>query len=181
MRKTRVALVLLIAGLVAGSLVGPWKTKPVIADEDSNRKIAIRDECDPDDPTWAPTGGCTLRDGDVNRAEFNAELSSPLSLSVVGHQAWRNDPSYLKIETDEDVRVKNRGGRIHTFTEVENFGGGRVPPLNQGLTMAPECATAVDIAPGAGVSVSGLHAGNHRFQCCIHPWMRAIVKVKEDD
>jgi len=95
--------------------------------------------------------------------------------------AWRNDPSYLKIETDEDVRVKHRGGRIHTFTEVENFGGGRVPPLNQGLTMAPECATAVDIAPGAGVSVSGLPAGNHRFQCCIHPWMRAIVKVKEDD
>jgi hypothetical protein len=26
--------------------------------------------------------------------------------------------------------------------------------------------------------VSGLTVGNHRFQCCNHPWMRAIIKVK---
>jgi hypothetical protein len=26
--------------------------------------------------------------------------------------------------------------------------------------------------------VADLAPGNHRFQCCIHPWMRAIVKVK---
>jgi hypothetical protein len=31
------------------------------------------------------------------------------------------------------------------------------------------------------VQLKGLSAGNHKFQCCIHPWMRAIVKVKEDD
>ncbi len=21
--------------------------------------------------------------------------------------------------------------------------------------------------------------GNHRFMCCFHPWMRALIKVKE--
>jgi hypothetical protein len=47
--------------------------------------------------------------------------------------------------------------------------------------MAPECATATNIPAGTGVKLSGLSAGNHRFQCCIHPWMRAIVKVKADE
>jgi hypothetical protein len=177
-RKTRVALALLVAGMATGSLVAPWRTKPVIADDD--KRITIRDDCDPTDPNWNATGGCTLQKGDVNEAEFRVELASPLSASVIGHQAWRNDPPYLKIGTDEDVNLTNRGGRTHTFTEVANFGGGRVPPLNQGLVMAPECATATNIPPGTGAKLSGLSAGNHRFQCCIHPWMRAIVKVKAE-
>jgi plastocyanin len=179
-RKTRVALALLVAGMATGSLVAPW-SKPVVADDDNhNRKMTLRDDCDPTDPTWAPTGGCALEKGDVNRAEFNGELMSPLSLSVIGHQAWRIDPSYRKVEADDTLRVRNRGGRTHTFTEVRNFGGGRIPPLNQGLIMAPECATATDIPAGASANVSGLSVGNHRFQCCIHPWMRAIVKVKAE-
>jgi plastocyanin len=179
-RKTRVALALLVTGMATGFLVGPWKTKPVVADGDDKR-ISIRDDCDPEDVAgWASTGGCALEEGDVNRAEFDAEVSSPLSLSTVGHQAWRNDPSYLKIETEDAVKVRNRGGRTHTFTEVAAFGGGRVPPLNQGLIMAPECAAATNVPSGTSVQLKGLSAGNHKFQCCIHPWMRAIVKVKED-
>jgi plastocyanin len=78
------------------------------------------------------------------------------------------------------VKVTNRGGRVHTFTEVAEFGGGRVPPLNQGLVPAPECATATNVPPGTSQEVTGLGPGNHRFQCCIHPWMRALVKVGED-
>lgn len=182
MRKTRIALALLAGGMATGLLVGPWKTKPAVADDDHGGKIAIRDDCDPADPAWNATGGCTLEDGDVTEAEFRAELTSPLANGqLIGHQAWRNDPSHLKIETDDAVRVRNRGGRTHTFTEVATFGGGRVPPLNQGQQMAPECASATNLPPGAGLSVSDLAPGNHKFQCCIHPWMRAIVRVKEDD
>ena len=48
------------------------------------------------------------------------------------------------------------------------------------LVMAPECATAVNVPPGGTVHVTGLSAGNHRFMCCIHPWMRAIIKVDDD-
>lgn len=153
-------------------------------DEDGDfserHNIAIRDDCDPRDPGWAPTGGCLLRRGDVTFAEFNAEMNSPLAASVVGHQAWRNDPSYIEIQTGKTVRVTNRGGRVHTFTEVALFGGGKVPSpaLNKGLITAPECPGSTDIPPGETVQVSGLGVGNHRFQCCIHPWMRAIVKVK---
>jgi hypothetical protein len=132
---------------------------------------------------WDPTGGCTLKKGDVTLEEFNDLLTSPLSLATIGHPAWRNAPTYLKIKPDKTVNVTNRGGRLHTFTEVAAFGGGRVPPLNVGLTPAPECVTPdivgpTELPPGARLKVDGLDVGNHLFQCCIHPWMRTLIKVK---
>lgn len=150
---------------------------------DDETGIEVYDDCDPNDPGWAPTGGCTLTGGKVSLEEFNLLLASPLSLSVVGHPAWRNEPSYLRVGSGETVPVENEGGRFHTFTRVARFGGGRVPPLNQGLTMAPECALApgaVDpngLAPGATLNAAGLKLGINRYMCCIHPWMRALIKV----
>ena len=160
----------------SGGLAGPNDRGP-------KRYIAVLDDCDPNDPGWAPTGGCTRKDGVVTFAEFNAFLSSPRYLSTVGHPAWRNEPSYVKIEPGESVRVTNEGGRTHTFTQVADFGGGRVPQLNIGLSQAPECVSAsvVDMPPGATITVDGLGIGTHKFQCCIHPWMRAAVKVLPDD
>ncbi|HJU73879.1 MAG TPA: hypothetical protein VJ717_09040 [Gemmatimonadaceae bacterium] len=145
--------------------------------------IAVLDDCDPSDPAWNPTGGCSLRGGLVTEAEFGQLLASPLSQSVVGHPAWRNEPSYLKVRPGKTIRVENEGGRLHTFTHVAQFGGGRIPPLNIGLTMAPECALAPGatdpnaLPPGASLEISNLAAGNHRYMCCIHPWMRALIKV----
>jgi plastocyanin len=151
-------------------------------DEDSN--VAIIDKCDPADPAWNPTGGCALkpRQGDVTFAEFNAFLFSPLGPAglLIGHPAWRNDPSYLTLHSGKAVRVTNKGGRTHTFTEVADFGGGFVPPLNGALGVAPECnpLTTTALAPGDKINVKGLAAGLHKFQCCIHPWMRAAVRVE---
>jgi plastocyanin len=148
-------------------------------DQHGSRHIAIMDDCDPDDPSWAPTGGCVLRNGVVTNAEFGAFLASPLSLSVVGHPAWRMEPSYVRVSSGQSVTVSNFGGRLHTFTPVAAYGGGRVPALNIGLTAASECtSTAHDVAPGGRLEVNGLASGNHRYQCCIHPWMRAMVKVE---
>ena len=155
----------------------------VAADSDNNRKINIVDDCDPNDPDWAPTGGCVLKGGRVDVAEFNSYLVIPNIDAVVGHPAWRMSPSYLKLEKGKDLRVKNIGGRTHTFTEVAQFGAGFVPPLNFGLEkFAPECGGAVNIPAGTrGANIEGLSLGNHNFQCCIHPWMRATVKVVKDD
>ena len=149
--------------------------------EGSNRKIAMRDNCDPADPAWAPTGGCVLRKGDVTVAEFNAFLRSPLTIApnaqLIGHPSWRNEPSYVSIESGRTLRVVNEGGRTHTFTEVAQFGGGRVPPLSIGLSSAPECAAAVNVPAGARMEMAVMSDGVHKFQCCIHPWMRATVRV----
>jgi plastocyanin len=150
-----------------------------------SRFIAVLDDCDPNDPAWAPTGGCLLKDGAVTNAEFSAFLTSPLSpTTVVGHPAWRNEPSYIKIEVGQSVRVTNEGGRLHTFTEVAALGGGRVPPLRVGLIPAPEClemAPSAELPPGATLTVDALAVGTHRFQCCIHSWMRAAIKVLPDE
>ncbi len=148
---------------------------------DSPRKIVMLDDCDPADPAWAPTGGCLLRKGDVTAAEFNALLRTPLSIpanaQLIGHPSWRNEPSYLSMESGKTLRIVNEGGRTHTFTEVAQFGGGRVPPLNIGLTPAPECASAVNVPGGGRTELPRLSDGLHRFECCIHPWMRATVRV----
>ncbi|MGQ0765523.1 MAG: cupredoxin domain-containing protein [Gemmatimonadota bacterium] len=142
--------------------------------------VFVMDNCDPTDPGWAPTGGCALPGGTVTVAEFNSMRGSPLSLSVVGHPSWRNQPSYTVMPAGGVVRVRNEGGRAHTFTKVADFGGGFVPPLNQGLTPSPEClSSGVEvIGPRGRSEVEGLSAGDHKFICCIHPWMRAVVKVQ---
>ena len=160
-------------------LMGAWMMGAVIVA--AHEKVAVLDDCDPTDPGWVPTGGCALEEGDVTLAEFNALLTSTLSSATIGHPAWRNDPAYLTIEPKETVKVTNEGGRNHTFTEVATFGGGRVPGLNMGLTPAPESAAALNLPPGDRIKVSGLNVGIHRFQCCIHPWMRALIKVTADE
>jgi plastocyanin len=125
---------------------------------------------------------CLREEGSATRAQFGAFLISPLvngGGTVVGHPSWRIAPGYLTAEVGEKLRVRNTGGRGHTFTEVAQYGGGFVGALNIGLTQAPECAAAAStvIAPGARMEVTGLALGDHKFQCCIHPWMRADIKV----
>src|SRR5690349_21566988 len=75
--------------------------------ENEDNNVAIIDKCDPADPAWNPTGGCALKpkQGDVTFAEFNAFLFSPLGPAglLIGHPAWRNDPSYLSIHDGKTV------------------------------------------------------------------------------
>ncbi len=132
---TRNRVLGLVALLALAAAVFAAATPASRSDDDHDgKRIAIRDDCDRRDPGWAAVGGCTKR-GDVSLAEFAGENDSPLASSVVGHQAWRNDPPYLEIKEGSKIRVKNEGGRVHTFTEVAAFGGGIAPnpALNEGL------------------------------------------------
>lgn len=156
--------------------------------------IIMMDNCAPDDPAWDAFGGCpegsprgaSAYRGDVTVAEFFDLLISPLAPGhVIGHPSWRNEPSYLSIRAGQRVRVTNRGGRVHTFTPVAEFGGGFVPLINETMTPAPECGQ--DFVPEPGVVFVGLGEtqtlpamapGLHKFQCCIHPWMRGAVRVQ---
>jgi plastocyanin len=182
MTRLRLAVPLAAVAFVAVTIVAGTYAAGSDGGSRGTAHIAMLDNCDPSDLTWNEVGGCALRRGTVSTAEFDAELDSPLAAAVVGHQSWRNEPSYLSLREGKTVRVVNRGGRPHTFTEVANFGGGKipVPPLNEGLVTAPECPGSIDIAPGDKTTISGLTAGTHRFMCCIHPWMRANIEVSPD-
>src|SRR5262245_7574766 len=174
---------LMAALFVAGGIAFVWLGTATVVAGDNNGKISLLDDCDPTiGAGWNVVGnltGCIKDEGTVSRDEFFQFLTSPLSLSVVGHPSWTISPTFLTPNEGKRLRVTNDGGRGHTFTQVAQFGGGFVGILNQGLTPAPECAAAAGavIPPGAEIELTGLAAGDHKFQCCIHPWMRAQVKV----
>jgi plastocyanin len=193
-RKMR-KFVMLAVGLAV--VVGLWAIGTTIARAkvfSKDPRVAILDKCDP--ATFAAGGlSCAVlpHPADVTLEEFLALLFSPLIKTVVGHPAWRFEPSYLDIRPGQTLRVTNNGGEAHTFTEVTNFGGGSIallngavsPPAPAGtvpLTLSPECpATPAGLGPiivasGATVEVP-LSPGEHKFQCCIHPWMRAVIGV----
>ena len=170
-RFRRATIVLLILGFVVATAAGTQ------ADDGGGRTITMLDDCDPNGGWEVVPGGCQKKRGTVTLAEFNAELDSPLAAAVIGHPSWRYDPPYLVVKQGKSLRIRNRGGRPHTFTKVVNFGGGVVPPHNEGLAPATECAAAVTIPAGGSTRISGLTVGSHRFQCCFHPWQRAVVEV----
>jgi hypothetical protein len=152
------------------------------ADSGKGKRFEVTDDCDRADATFPPPG-CIAGDGQVTNAEFGAALP-------FGHPSWRIEPPYVQERRQDEIRVRNTGGRPHTFTEVQRFGNGYVPPLNiPGAFTAPECATgpgvpspaatATLLQPGEELRVEDLRPGTHNFQCCIHPWMRSVVKIDE--
>jgi plastocyanin len=183
--RTASALVIVLA-LAAG--LWTLGTTIVFAQDFSNDdKISLLDSCDP--PSFTAQGIVCAggpHAGDVTFGTFLSLLFSPLVPTVVGHPAWRFSPSYLDVKPGHTLRVNNNGGEQHTFTEVTAFGGGIVPPLNgvggpagtQPLVPAAACGSPNVINPGAATEITGLAPGMHKFQCCIHPWMRAVVVVQ---
>ncbi len=147
-------------------------------------EIHPEDNCDP--ATFGALCNPNFR-GTTTLAQFNAELDATRRVA-----AWEYGGGSANIRLGQSLRVDNKGGETHTFTVVAQFGGGRVPILNQksgNTTVAPECvaganATNVDIASGTGINVttgaSGAikTKGTFKVQCCIHPWMRTTVTVQ---
>jgi len=99
---------------------------------------------------------------------------------------WDFEPDTIHIHEGTILSVVDQGGEPHTFTEVRKFGGGFITGLNGGGAPVPECAAGFSsvavartrILQGSQIEVTGLSKGEHRFQCCIHPWMHVTVDVK---
>jgi plastocyanin len=99
---------------------------------------------------------------------------------------WDFEPDAVTIKKGTILSVVDQGGEPHTFTEVAQFGGGFIPPLNGGEATVPECAggfanlavARTRILQGSTSQITGLSKGEHLFECCIHPWMRVKVVVK---
>ncbi len=119
---------------------------------------------------------------------YSTTLADLLAEAAAGtpNPNWDFEPDALKIKEGTIVSIVDQGGEPHTFTEVANFGGGFIPPLNGGQATVPECAggfSRVAVAKtrllqGSTLQITGLSKGTHNFQCCIHPWMRMSVEVK---
>lgn len=141
--------------------------------------VRMMDACDP--ATFAGVPGGCARNGGITIAQFTAQLTQ---LGVV--PAWHFTPPDLYLKEGDSFMATNTGGEMHTFTEVEEFGGGIVPPLNalSGNTeVAPECQALAQsdfIAPGHSTTPEETdEVGDEHYQCCIHPWMRTTVHVRE--
>jgi len=151
----------------------------------SRSQVVALDECDP--TTFNAAAG----------PDFckNISLGSFTTLSKLFAEAaagtpdpnWDFEPDTVQLKTGGTLTVVNQGGEPHTFTEVAKFGGGFIPGLNlPGQATAPECAGGFSrvavaktrILQGSQTKVTNLSNGEHKFQCCIHPWMHVTVDVK---
>jgi len=139
--------------------------------------IDLHDACDPESFNAAVGPGTCVRNGGVSFENFLELLTRHHSVG-----AWRFTPPQTNMGVGDVLMAVNVGGETHTFTEVEEFGGGIVPDLNQRMgltTVAPECnpATLTFIPAGGSTSETEDEEGVEKYQCCIHPWMRAEVRI----
>jgi plastocyanin len=158
-------------GVVVASLAG------VAVHSSSVSTVRIEDRCDPATFDAAVAPGTCVQDGGTTFDEFIAELQA----TGVAHH-WRFKEDEFDIRAGQAVNAFNIGGEVHSFTEVKNFGGGVVSVLNDLSGAGPiiqECKALVPVLPGAASEVKVLTTpGVHKFQCCIHPWMRSEVTVR---
>ena len=146
-------------------------------DGDRTRKVTLRDDCDP--ATFNAALGpnsCLRKDSGM---PFNTFVALLTRNQTVG--PWKIDPDRVEADPGTVLTATNRGGETHTFTRVAAFGGGIVPLLNNlsgNPTPAPECnpGTIQFLAPGGATSATVGNDGTELYQCCIHPWMRMVVR-----
>jgi plastocyanin len=189
MRTATAKLCLVVGGLIAVAMLALAQSRPDYdggSRENSPRlaQVVALDECDP--TTFNAANG---PDFCKNIAVGSSTTFSDLLAEVAAgrpNRNWDFEPDTLKIKEGTTVSVVNQGGEPHTFTEVANFGGGFIPPLNNGQATVPECFggfSSVAVAKtrllqGSSVQITGLSKGIHHFECCIHPWMHIDVEVK---
>ena len=156
----------------------------LVADEAP--RVKLQDDCDPTTFNAAVGPGTCDREngGDTTFANFIAQVTK-----LKKAPEWRFDPSSGDASAGSRVRLENDGGETHSFTRVDQFGGGLVPVLNilsGNPVVAPECASpnvfATFVNSGQEVRGPKLDPSDRgktvKFQCCIHPWMRAEITVR---
>jgi plastocyanin len=171
--------------LLAGGLMLTGATFAV-GQEDSSRlaQVVALDECDP--TTFNAALGADFCKNVALGAFTTFDNLFAEAAAGTPDPNWDFEPDTLRIKQGTILSVVDQGGEPHTFTEVERFGGGFVTGLNHGEATVPECANGFSnlavaktrILQGSHIEVTGLSKGSHRFECCIHPWMRVTVEVK---
>ncbi len=144
----------------------------------AERIVSMQDACDPTTFNAVIGPGTCVRNGGVRFDTFLAQLEQHGSAG-----AWHFSPMNTTAKVGQTFVAVNRGGEVHTFTEVAVYGGGIVPVLNQAIgetTVAPECTQLESddfVPPGATYREPLNQSGTKKFMCCIHPWMRMEARV----
>jgi hypothetical protein len=149
----------------------------------SGTEIHTEDDCD--SKTFGAAQCNPNFNGFTTLAQFNAELAATGRVA-----AWVYVGGGANLNSGDTLRIDNKGGQLHTFTVVANFGGGRDAAINAAsgnTVVAPECVAGpnplnVDIPSLTGANVTtgpngALKPGSYKVQCCIHPWMHSTVVV----
>jgi len=168
-------------GVSVLAVLSLWLMMPSAASAGEARNIGILDRCDPASfNALFGEGICVMQTAGVPVETFLERVNPKDG----GHNAWRFTPEQVRLGPGQFLRLDNRGGEVHTFTEVVDFGGGFVPELN--ATLPPGTPLAVPIgdlrfiAAGEQIDLSVPAAGTHRFECLIHPWMQTTVEKTSD-
>jgi hypothetical protein len=163
-------------------------------------QIQIQDQCNPATFNAVIGPGTCIGNGAVTFTHFFNEVQQLHSAPQ-----WHFAPPQLQMTVGQTFIATNVGGEMHSFTEVQQFGGGIVPFLNSaaGITsVAPECsvstipgangllppapqALASFVSPGGTPfplefsDTEGPNDVGHpvMYQCCIHPWMHEVITV----
>ena len=157
----------------------PSAPSPSFAKEGRERVVHMSDACDPASFDAVLGAGACTRSGGVTFDKFIELLGKNQSVG-----GWHFTPGQLNVQVGDELVAVNDGGETHTFTEVEEFGGGIVPDLNTlsgNPIPAPECnpATITMIPPGGRFSEDVDEDEDELYQCCIHPWMRTTIHAHE--
>ena len=144
------------------------------------RVVDMLDRCDPEsfNAMFGP-GICVFDHPGVSVDTFLRVLGNSGQIG-----SWHFSPRQVQLKEGQAVQAHNSGGEDHTFTEVAEFGGGFIQDLNN-LTgnpiPAPECLDFpnLEFIPAGGSNAPDVEeVGEHKYMCCIHPWMRATVTVR---
>ena len=174
---------LLGGGICLAISLGVLIAPAYAADQTPHRIIFAQDVCDP--TTFNQVLGpkaCARTSPGITLQMFTQQLQRMQRAPL-----WRFIPDDVHARTDDPILVKNIGGETHTFTEVAQFGGGFVAQLNQlagNLTERPECAAPPNednhiLPSGASFVFTEGDPGTHLYQCCIHPWMHAVLTIRD--
>ena len=178
-------------GLVAGCLTTVATTvaiakPPVDVVKGKQAQIVAVDECDPETFNTPDHAGADFCKNVALGAQVTFDKLFSDAHDGTPNPAWDFEPDELTIHKGTTLSVTDQGGEPHTFTEVQQFGGGFLEGLNGGEATVPEChdgfknlaVARTRILQGSRLDVAGLSKGRHFFQCCIHPWMRVTVDVQ---
>jgi plastocyanin len=194
-QSTRPRMMWYTLSMVAALLFCPFRGAAQDDAAPTPVQIVALDECDPTtfnastDPNTKPMPG--LGPDFCKNITIGAFTTLPdlfsKAASGTPDPGWDFEPDTLHIKKGTPIVVVDQGGEPHTFTEVKHFGGGFIPPLNNGEETVSECSggfknvavARTRILQGSQLQVSDLSKGEHYFQCCIHPWMRVKVEVQE--